>query len=216
MSGLAAPLTRTVLSGIQDLSTHRSILFMIRSRRTSKAWLTFCPFAALVSKYGILYGKIRLVFKTGPQTAYHLHKTTETWLRNISTGDSLKTPKAFGLFFSFVYNLCVFSKGVSSRISCTCVQIFAFPGGPKLAWHFPAPTLANNAGTAFLTNTWGKGSRTDGSKRGHTHSSLPGSGLLLHSLFSALSGHICCHTGWHLDFRSTHESVTDLRNISAI
>lgn len=57
MSGLVVPLTRTVPSGIQDLSTHRSILFMIRSSRTSTAWLTFCPFAALVSKYGTLHGR---------------------------------------------------------------------------------------------------------------------------------------------------------------
>lgn len=93
-----------------------------------------------------------------------------------------------------------------------CTNI-CFSRRTELAWHFPAPTLANNAGTAFLTNTWGKGSRTGGSKLRHTHNSLPGSGLLLHSLFSALSGHICCHTGWHLDFRSTHGSVTGLKDM---
>lgn len=36
-----------------------------------------------------------------------------------------------------------------------------------LAWHFPAQTSANNAATAFLTNTRGRGSSVDG--RRHTY-----------------------------------------------
>lgn len=112
----------------------------------------------------------------------------------------------------FHCDICVFSKGVSIRIFCTCTNI-CFSRRTKLAWHFPAQTLANNAATAFLTNTRGRGSCTDGSKRRHTRTSLPGHGLLLHSLLSDLSGHICCHTEWRLDFRSMHESVTDLKEM---
>lgn len=44
------PLDRTTPSGIQDLSTHRSIRFIIRSRSISIAWFMFVPLAALVSK----------------------------------------------------------------------------------------------------------------------------------------------------------------------
>lgn len=56
------PLERMVPSGIHDRSTHLSIRFMIRSSRTSTAWATFSPFAALVSKYGILRGSVRKRF----------------------------------------------------------------------------------------------------------------------------------------------------------
>lgn len=46
----AWPLGRTTPSGIQDLSTQRSIRFIIRSRSVSMASLIFVPLAALVSK----------------------------------------------------------------------------------------------------------------------------------------------------------------------
>lgn len=46
----------------------------------------------------------------------------------------------------------------------------------------------------------------------HTHTFLPGRGPRLHSLLSGLSGHICCHTESHLDFRSMHESAAGLKD----
>lgn len=44
----------------------------------------------------------------------------------------LKIPIAFKRFYKahFHCNICVFRKGVSSRIFWTCTQIFAFRGGP--------------------------------------------------------------------------------------
>lgn len=81
-----------------------------------------------------------------------------------------------------------------------------------LAWHFPAQTWANNAATAFLTNTPGRGSSAGGRRHIHTHTFPPGRGPRPHSRLSDQSGHICCHTGSHLDFRSTHESVAGLKD----
>lgn len=82
----------------------------------------------------------------------------------------------------------------------------------NLAQHIPAQTLANSAATAFLTNTWGRGSCTDGSRRRRTRTSPPGHGPLPHSLLSDPSGHTCCHTESRLDFRSTRESVAGLKD----
>lgn len=49
------------------------------------------------------------------------------------------------------------TKGVSSRISCTWRQIFA-PGRRRNQADISMQTLANNAATAFLTNSGGRGS----------------------------------------------------------
>lgn len=51
----------------------------------------------------------------------------------------------------------VFSTGVSSRMSCIRTQIFARGRRPNRA-DIPMQTSANNAATAFLTNSGGRGS----------------------------------------------------------
>lgn len=55
------------------LSTHCSIRFIIKSRSVSTAFSTFCPVAALVSKYGMLRWK-------GKSLLERLLKTTKTQL----------------------------------------------------------------------------------------------------------------------------------------
>lgn len=172
MSELAAPLTRTVPSGIQDLSTHLSILFMIRSSRTSTAWPTFCPFAALVSKYGILCQeekkkknpKMRVAAAGGGIVSMHYQKdivlfswlSSKQWITFLLTNIICNSAKYKELKKGKKHHRSPSTKHISNVTLVLKEKVcpagcFAdghnvcFTRRTDLAWHFPAQTLANNA-----------------------------------------------------------------------
>lgn len=201
-SALAFPLTLTVPSGIQDLSTQRSILFMMRSSRRSTAWLTFCPFAALVSKYWIL---CRSRSWWGARGTFQ-HGTNSKLTKDLQNPKDRQ--KAGFLFSGIVFKPSLYckslswcSKGVSSSISCPWRQIFA-------RWR-RADIFMQTLTNMQPLPSW---QTLEADESPHTRTSLPGCELLLRSLLSDPPGHTCFHTGWRPDYHNTREPAADLRD----